>query len=246
MENNVLRDRALKRIKALLEKTEENGASIEEANSALEKATSLMTDYFITINDIEELKDDPIVTEATDLYKIKEDVSRIHPIICDLLDLRHFYSASKITFVGYKTDVKVGIYLYKKITEGLNADIKDFKKSKEYEILKHHYHGNTLRRDFISGWINRISEKVYELLAERDRNLKDNDKGGLVLVKKSNVDQKFSEFSVKLSRPKVTNVFSCHAFKKGQNQANSFNLQNDIDTTETSLHSIGMEVDHGS
>jgi len=229
MDNNILRDRALKRIKALLEKTEENGASIEEAKSALEKATQLMKEYFITINDIEDLKDDPIVTEATQIISIKERTTAFFPIICQLFDLRHFYNKETVTFVGYQTDVKIGIYLYKKIMSGLISDLNDFKKSRKFEVLRMHYHGNTLRRDFISGWIDTINSKVNDLYFERERSFQSENKGGLMLAKKSNVDKKFSEFDVRTITQNVRQTYSDEAFSHGVKQANRFNIQNDLD-----------------
>src|SRR5690606_20093938 len=168
MENNVLRDRALKRIKALLSKTEENGASMEEAKSALEKASLLMKEYFITLTDIEDLKDDPIIVESTPIIKIKEDIGQIYPTICKLFDLRHFFNSEKLTFVVYETDVKIGIYLYEKIVKGLLHDLLQFKKSAKFKKLKLYYHGSSLRRDFITGWICCIQDKVDELYSERE------------------------------------------------------------------------------
>lgn len=241
METNILRDRALKRIKALLNKTEENGASLEEAKSALEKATILMKEYFITLNDIEDLKDDPIVVESTPIIKIKEDIGQLYPIICKLFDLRHFFSSSSLTFVGYQTDVKIGIYLYNKIVKGLLKDLDDFKKSDRFSKLKINYHGSTLRRDFISGWIDAIYWKVEALYSERESKINTDNKGGLILLKKDNVDKKFSEFKVKLARSKSVNVFSSAAFTDGTSSASKFNLQNDLDTTEDNLKTIGYE-----
>lgn len=229
MSENVFRDRAIKRIKALINKTEENGASIEEAKSALEKATKLMKEYFITINEVEDLKDDVVVAEGATIIKIKEDVTSIYPLICDLLDLRHFYNKKTITFVGYKTDVKVGIYLYKKIMAGLLCDIDKYKLTADYSHLKQFYHPNTLRRDFITGWVYQIGTKVYELLSERERSIQKQDKTGLVLVKKENVDRKFSEYKVNTVKNKDRDVFSYESFQKGIETADDFNLQNDID-----------------
>src|SRR5690606_14496061 len=167
MENNVLRDRALKRIKALLSKTEANGTSMEEVKSALEKASLLMKEYFITLTDIEDLKDDPIIVESTQIIKIKEDIGQFYPIICNLFDLRYFFNSENLTFVGYETDVKVGIYLYKKIVNGLLHDLSTFKKSSKFQMLKVHYHANTLRRDFITGWIESIYWKEEDLYSQR-------------------------------------------------------------------------------
>lgn len=228
MNENVFRDRAIKRIKALINKTEENGASIEEAKSALEKATQLMKEYFITINEVEDLKDDVVVAEGVPLIKIKEDVGSVYPLICDLLDLRHFYNKERITFVGYKTDVNVGIYLYRKIMDGLLADIANYKLSEDYNSLKIHYHPNTLRRDFITGWVYKIGTKVYELLSERERSVYQQEKTGLVLVKKENVNKKFSEYKVKNVKNKNRDVFCYESFQNGVETADEFNLQNDI------------------
>jgi len=226
----VLRDRALKRIKALLSKTEENGASMEEAKSALEKASLLMKEYFITLTDIEDLKDDPIIVESTPIIKIKEDIGQFYPIICKLFDLRHFFNSENLTFVGYKTDVKVGIYLYKKIVNGLLSDLLEFKKSAKFQKLKLHYHGSSLRRDFITGWIYSIQQKVDDLYSEREGKINTENKTGLILLKKENVDKKFSEFKVKKSRNSDVNVFSIDAFADGEKHASNFNLQNDLDT----------------
>ncbi|WP_418360199.1 DUF2786 domain-containing protein [Sphingobacterium detergens] len=241
MENDLLRNKALKRIKALISKTEENGASFEEAKSALEKATQLMKEYFVTINDIEDLKDDPIITEATPLIKIKEHVKEILPMICDLLDLQHFYNKENLTFVGYQTDVKLGIYLYKKLMNGLLSDLNRYRTSEKYKRLNIHYHHNTLRRDFLTGWVYQIGTKVYELLCERERSINNNDKTGIILVKKEKVKAKFAEFDVQTSRQRPQTFFSEEAFHQGVKEADSFNLQNDLDSgVDENL--LGIEI----
>lgn len=241
-QNKELRNRALKRIKALLEKNEDNGATIEEAKSAMDKANQLMKEYYLTINDISDLDDDPIVTEETSIIKIKELTSQLYPIICKLFDLRHFYTNKKLTFVGYQTDVKLGIYLYIKIMGCLKGSISLYTKSIEYRHLKWHYgfHGSQLRKSFVEGFIEAIGAKVYDLFYERERRFKENDQSGLMIIKKDKVDLKFKSFNARVHKLKDYDAIVPEAFKDGVIVGKTVNLQNDLHGDEYATGTLNI------
>lgn len=240
MSSELLRNRALKRIKALLNKTEENGATIEEAKSSISKANQLMKEYYLTINDIESLEENEVITTGSvDRIKIKYRDTGFLPYLSDLFDCKHFYNKKEVTFVGYDTDVKICIYLYKKITSALINDISVFKKTRTYEVntLYNGINGRTLVSSFVSGFINGISNKMYHMFCERESNV-ENNQTGLMVIKSEKVSKFYDQFDVRtIKQPSNQNIVGA-AFVHGEDKGQNFNLNDDLDYQSNDLKKL--------
>src|SRR5690554_1762073 len=62
-------EKILKKIKALLAKTVDNGATEQEALMALNKANELMTEHYITEFDLKDIEEAKLITIEVPLYK---------------------------------------------------------------------------------------------------------------------------------------------------------------------------------
>lgn len=232
MEQQSKRERALSRIKALLEKTVENGATLEEAKSSLEMAQKLMRDYFITIHDIEDLeRDQSIVAKSVNLPKQKRNISMIYSYLSKLFDCRNFYTIYAATYVGYSVDVDVCIYMHKKIISGLFNDLEDFKKGERYKYLVLNNHGKTLTTSFVSGWVASICLKLQNLFKDRESRFSEENVTGLILSKKEKVDKEYQGYNVKTVNKKLV-AGSVEAVNTGWLAADDFNLQDDLASGE--------------
>lgn len=218
------KERALRRVKALLSKTEENGASIEEAKSAMSKANELMKQYMISIKDVNDIKETDVITRAVDRISIKEDVTDLIGYISKLMEVEHFYSRKSVTFIGFEADVEMAIYLYGKIMNGLIADIERFKKTSEYHYEKNFFHPNTIRRDFISGWVNEIRIESFRLFNERRKH----DLHGLIFVKEKAIKEEFEKHNVRVVGPSKKTYHSQLSIEVGSRMGSEFKLNDDL------------------
>lgn len=229
MLDNLKRDRALRMIKALLNKTEDNGASKEEAEISIQKAHDLMREYYLTLNDIEDLKEQSkIISKSVVRYKMLYDDTFFLYQLNQLFDCKGFLNKVEITFVGYDADVEICIYLYNKIITSMISEINKFKKSHEYSVMKVHYHGRTLVADFVFGFNMSISDKLENLFFERQRKEKNNETG-IILSKRNNVEEFFNQFNLsKGKRPNLRSPESDFSFSAGSKAGRDLNLNEDL------------------
>lgn len=214
-----------KRIKALLAKTTENGASENEAISALYKAKELMIEYFISENDLK----DPFAFEKCVFKEVKReksgyDLTLFLGYLSKLFDCEYFYNRSKVTFFGFEQDADLCVYFYDFILRSCLSEKDKYMKSNEVKVLKSMYHGKTLASAFIKGFLVAISEKMDDMYKDRNRTIEQ--KAGLVVFDKMNkVTQQYQEQNIKVR--KVQNrldVMVESAFLQGQERGNKVEL----------------------
>jgi len=228
MEN---KDKIKLKIKALLSKTTENGASQEEALSALSKAQELMKNYFVSENDLQ----DPFIGEkcilnSTPLIKSGYDTSLFYNELSDLFDCEYYFTNKKIYFFGFEPDVELCIYFYDLITKACLNEKKKYMKSKDYAILKTKYHGKTLASSFIKGFLIKVARKMYDLYAERKSELNRNSTHGLMVVKKKNkVTDAFKDLGMNISTTRQKDLqYERLAFSRGVLKGNEFEITQGI------------------
>ena len=105
------REKNIARVKALLEKNVENGATEAEAMSALAKASELMKQWYISENDIKDpylgekciLKQFPLIQSGYNYRLFYNDLTR-------LFDCEYYYNSKIIAFFGFEEDVELLIF----------------------------------------------------------------------------------------------------------------------------------------
>ena len=190
------------RIRALLAKTTENGASKEEAVSAMAKAQKLMSDYYIQEGDLNDpfLGETPML-KVTERHKSAYNMTGFYFELSELFDCVHYYTTDKVTFFGFETDVELCIYFTHFITNACLAEKAKFIKSEDYKHRKRGYHGRTLVAAFVRGFIDQVAFKMQEMYEDRrrERSRSENQQNALVIVKKKNkVEKAFKELGVKI------------------------------------------------
>lgn len=234
-EINENRDKATKRIKALLSKTTENGASVEEAASAMSKANELMIQYFITLKDISDLDAiDNIVCERTDAIKIKYAYARYLKFYsAKLFDCKSSSNKYYVWFYGYSNDVRMAIYIYNKLVGILKNSIKEYKKSKDYKALTMiGYHGNSIISSYVEGFVIAVADKITAIHSERNRNFNDS-QTGLMCLKTKKVEEFFNKEDIKKAKPiNDKKSFVSHAYRMGESDGENTRLNDDLDTAE--------------
>jgi hypothetical protein len=191
------RDNIKKKIKALLAKTTENGATEAEALAALEKAHELMMENFISEHEIT----DPYIAEQCvfkTIEKIKSgyNIDVFYATLCRLFDCKHYYTTANITFFGFEEDAELCAYFYGFIIKACLNKKNKYMRSREYKALSLHYSGRSLAASFIRGFMVGICRKMQEMYECRKDNLTP-EVGLMVIQKEQLVKKQFEESNIK-------------------------------------------------
>lgn len=236
MENIKNTDKIKAKIKALLSKTTENGASQHEMEASLKKANELMLDYFISEHDLKDtdiiercvLKEVPLIKSGYDLTMFYAELSR-------LFDCEHFYNSKRIAFFGFEQDTELCAYFYNFIIKSCLSEKEKYLKTNHYATLKARYHGRTLVSSFIKGFQLSVAAKMSAMYWERRRNIPQS-YGLMVIQKEENVKSQFKERNVKISSAAKRKHYSESAvFAKGIEAGNRLNIIQGIDSNTSTL-----------
>lgn len=178
-ENN---ERIKNKIKALLSKTTAQGASKEEMESALRKATQLMSEYFITENDLSEDNISKCRHETFPIVKSGYDLSFFYADLAHLFDCQYYYGKYNITFFGFENDINLCGYFYNMIVKTCLSEKDKYMKSDEFLRLKLYYHGKTLASSFVKGFLYNVVVRIQKMYEEREKSMPE--AYGLVLIQK--------------------------------------------------------------
>lgn len=225
------KDRIIKKIKALLAKDVENGATEAEANSAMQKAKELMTEYYVSQSELE----DPFVGEKCEIRKIPRiksgyDLTLFFYGLKKAFDCELCYTKRHVTFFGFNTDVDLCEYFYLLITKATLNEAQKYKQSRDYRIYKRRgYSGRTLVAEFIRGFLVRIEDRLIEMYEDRNSTVP---RGmGLVLVKKEErVKREFELAFTNLRNPPSKNITAnTGAYLSGKDAGDNLHIKQGID-----------------
>lgn len=225
------REKIVARIKALLSKTIDNGATKQEMESALNKANQLMLEFFISEN---EIKDDNVISkcisEEFKLIKTGFDLSLFYNDLAKLFDCQYYYNKYRIVFFGHQQDVSMCGYFYNLISKTCLIEKDNYIKSDEYQRLKKSYHGKTLSSSFIKGFLIEISLKLRNMYKERKSNIPE--VYALVVIEKiDKVKKEFQELDLnikKVASKKLTG--EKEAFEYGIEKGKNIKLVQGVET----------------
>ena len=192
------KDSIRKKIKALLAKTTENGATEEEALNAMKKAQQLMMENFISEHEII----DPYIAEMCVFKKIGRvksayDLNVFLPDLCRLFDCKHYYTKSSVTFFGFEEDAELCAYFYEFIIKACLSSKEQYKNTEGYKVASLVYSGRSLMAAFIRGFLVGICIKMREMYKCRKAELPQ-EAGLMVIEKEKRVDQQFKDKNMKI------------------------------------------------
>ncbi|MFV0536789.1 MAG: DUF2786 domain-containing protein [Dysgonomonas sp.] len=225
------REKIKLKIKALLAKTTENGASEQEAISALRKAQELMLENFISEHEIK----DPYLAEKCIFKKIDKIQSNYNLTVflgclSDLFDCEHYFSQKTVTFFGFEEDTELCAYFYSFIIKACFAEKDKYLKSDEYKRMKTFYSGRTLAASFIRGFLVAISRKMQEMYKARKQQV--SHEVGLMVVDKINkVQEQFKQQNIKLRNVTSSGNYEAAAYHSGAQKGNEVSLTQGINNS---------------
>lgn len=227
MEGQKLKVKA--KIRALLNKTVENGASEQEAMLALKKANELMLDNFICEHDLEGVAPEKIIEVREPIIVTGYDFTLFYGDLARLFDCECFWTAGRkgdIVFFGFESDAKLAMYFYKLIMRVAFKSIEEYKQSFEYIHSKAFYgtHGRTLICSFVKGFTIRLGERLEEMYEQRKASIPYG-MGLMVIQKDEQVKSEFNRKNPNLKSHKVNlDNLEFQAFQAGKIDGDNVDL----------------------
>ena len=229
-------EKVKKKIRALLSKTLENGATKAEMDASLEKANLLMAEHFIELNDITEEKAKSLLTKKVvrrrpSSYKMTGFIGNL----ARLFDCEHYWNRSQIVFFGYSHDVEVCAYFYDMIHLTCIKEKENYLLTQDAKAVQLLYRtsAKTIALSFIKGFLKELNSKMQRLRKEKLAK-QNNNQWGLIVQNKLELIQ--TEF--KAANPKIRidqsnlNASIEHVARKGKERAEEFSFTNGIDSGE--------------
>lgn len=228
-----LQEAVSNRIRGLLAKTVENGATEAEAMSSAAKARELMDRYRLSMTDVE-IQAEPIITEtverANDLRMAPADYC-LHGIDA-YCGVKTWYSKSfghrLLKILGLKADVEMARYLYEMIAGAIKVETALFQKTKSWLWSDNR---RTATSSFQVGMATRIENRLQEMARALEPSAKTASGTALVIVKNAIVDQAFAEVSAGLKRSRLSGGMvdgSSLAYGAGRAAGNRVNLSRPV------------------
>lgn len=161
-----------RKIRALLSKTTDAGATESEAMFAMNKVGELLVQYNLSMDEVT-LREEPCVTKAFSTGSKRRDVTwNIHSGIAQMLGVKVWLNRRSTgiawEFFGLESDVDMAIYLYDFIHKAERTAKEAFKKT---EIYRNWHGGNrkTLTTNFQTGFGQRINDRLIEIARENEK-----------------------------------------------------------------------------
>lgn len=234
MTQNIELAKVKAKIRALVAKTTDNGASEAEAMSAMTKVGELLETFNLSMGDISEVREETCETGDFPTYSkhagIASDVAvAVAAFTNTKAWLTREINGVVIKFFGVETDVELAKYITSVITSCFEGEYKTFKESETYK--NYSGHRRVLNTDFRRGFAGRINDRLYELKANATKEYSNNTGTALVVVEKDKyVQEEFEKLNMRLRKTyrQTRYVRSGGAYSAGASAGNKVNLNRPV------------------
>lgn len=222
------KERIIQKIKALLQKTTERGATKAEMESALAKANQLMTEHYISQFDLKQTTE----KSSLDFLVIQKTKSK-YDFTSFLGSLGHLFNCiimttvneSTLSIFGEPDERELVAYFYDMI---VNVGLKEkqlFQNSIEFEQEKKHFPTKSIFNAFLTGYSKSVDYKIHLLIKERDNAI--SQETGLMKINqiekvKKTLEEKIGKLPVRENKRKAP--MARKAFEKGVEKGMKVNL----------------------
>lgn len=197
------RESVLKKIKALLAKTTENGCTEEEALSALSMAKAMMDAYEVTQEDVEDAKREEAEVHSMEAHDPNSIRTGLCQAVARFTNTRTWRSNAKrywtkVSFCGLAADVDLADWLLESLSGFVTR-----------ELVRHLFRNNTSDRNkrrlivsgFVFGCLRRINERL-NALADQSEDGRTAMGNALVVVKDALIEAKLKDAGILLHSTK--------------------------------------------
>ena len=204
-EQNVDIESIKEKIRNLLNRNVQNGASPAEAETCMRKANELMTKYLIDAWDLK-TKEGNCESRTTVMHRKNQILKIMLSKLCRTFDVKCFDSNRMgLVMFGFPVDLDIVEYFRKMLIDTMEFEIAQYRRSKEYkyETKERGLNGNVVINDFILGFCGRVCETLEQLYQERNKQFEQATGTSLMVVRADVVQRELDDLYGKMSRHKV-------------------------------------------
>lgn len=221
------------KIRALMNKTVENGATESEAFSAMKIVGKLLEEYNLSMDELS-VRKESCVTEfySTNTKHINEQImvaSYVAKFCSTKVWMDRTNKGINIYFFGLEPDVQMSLYLIEMIGSVYQNQFVLFKNSEIYKNFDGHR--RVLASNFQKGYANKINHRFNEMMIAAKKQQVSSNSTALVIVEKSKfVEEEFSKVGPKLvnKTSKTSSRFNASARMAGEMAGEKANLSRPI------------------
>lgn len=230
------KEKILKKIKALLNRTVANGATFNEAEIAFRKAGQIMKEYCISEQEVNDFQPTNFIESKVKMTRFG-DFTTLATAIADFFDCEFFWQRGlkRGTFFGYDVDAELCVYFYDIAKNALESGIKNFKKSYKYHCLTYNNSPSKLTLSYIRGFCLKLASKLKEMKKEQDAEILSTGTS-LILVKQEMVKSEFDKLHQDIKEQKSRSIdVDSIALNAGVDDAKKVQFHKGIKTKENIL-----------
>lgn len=197
------KEKAMRRIKHLRKMTQQNGASEQEAITAMNMMNKLLVDYNLSLSEIELDESDCVTLDFN--TNLKKEHPSVHVVgaISSLTQTRATISKLAMSkklvysFFGLPHDTEIAVFMVEVVFNAMEDEykkfLKEFKKTYEYKNRKA-FHINAIKNSFQIGMAVRIIQRIGEMHQQQQEAYSQAETGtDLIVLKDALVDEEFSK-----------------------------------------------------
>jgi hypothetical protein len=226
------RDSIIKKIQLLKQKTVSNGCSEAEAMSAAEKILQLLTEYDLSMTEVE-MKSQVYQDSFIEIDgSVRKPIHDLVSVIGVFTDTKVWFEKGHKKFIyhffGSKNDVEFAHYLFDLFSNSMDFEYTKYQKTREYSFIG----GKKARSPFYKGMAIRLNERLREM--KNSIKKKSNENGLMVIDKSVLVISKFNELNIRLtteSRKVRIRKDSASAYYSGKSAADNINITRGLKTS---------------
>jgi hypothetical protein len=222
------KDKLKLKIKALLSKTTDNGATKAEAISAINKAQSLMEENLILESDLNSsVLGEKCILKEHPRNSMKHKEVFITSYLANLFFCQTYHTNKNVFFFGFEQDADLCCYFYDFIVESALSDLYWYKETQEYEDLKKESSANSIVSNFVKGYLLTVCRKIQEIYTERQ---KVRSGKGVVVVdeKMAKVKREFQNLGLNLKTVKSNIRGTNKSFQSGSKRGGDLSISQGV------------------
>ena len=191
------------KIRALMAKTTESGASEAESMAAAMKARELIDKYNITLSAVQVKNNANIDLQVIENAN-KDRFYFISPAIAKFTDCKTWTAGNNLIFMGCGPDTGFALQLYAMLRATRDRELKRYRGTSEYhdELAKGH-NGRALGTTFTQGFVARVSERLKQMKSESAPQTTGQ---ALVIVKNQVIDDAMRAKGIKLRTRSISSA----------------------------------------
>ena len=218
-------------IRALSQKTMDNGCTEAEAFFAMEKIGKLLEQYNLSMTEVD-LKEENCVTEIyITRQRTRSEVVGVAMAIAYFCDCKVWKSTPgegnlQIHYFGMESDVQMAMYLSKIVEVATASELEKFKKTMGYRTARSK---RSATISFQHGMSSRLSTRLNEMKDSYKNQTSSGSSKSLVIVKNGIIEDQFKNLQLRMKKNyNKARVHDYSAYASGQQSANTVNLNRPI------------------